>query len=99
MSKKLRLWFMGMALFFIAFGFWYLAQSIFVVGGLCIFCIFCYAAVLTISGAWLRINQADLPISINNRQAIGRMIAKNNDIFIWLSIVAIIIAEMIIKFF
>jgi len=97
-TKSLRLFFQGFALFFIAFGFWYLAQSIFVVGGLCIFCIFCYAAVLTISGAWLRINQKDLPMSSNDKSALGRMISNNNDIFIWLSIAAIIVAEAIIKF-
>lgn len=97
-NKNLRLTFQGFALFFIGFGFWYLWQSIFIVGAICIFCLFCYAAVLTIAGAWLRINQKDSPFSKKVQKIIDRMIASGNDIFIWLSIAAIIIAEAIIKF-
>ena len=97
-NSKLRLVFQGLALFFIGFGFWYLWQSIFVVGSLCIFCILCYAAVLAISGAWLRLNQKDLPIGKKAHQYIDRVIADNNDIFIWLSIALVIVLEMVIKF-
>lgn len=98
MNKNLRLTFQGLSLFFIGFGFWYLWQSIFIVGALCIFCIFCYGGVLTISGVWLRLNQKELPVSKKVQKCIDRMIAGNNDIFIWLTIAVIIVAEMIIKF-
>lgn len=97
-SKNLRLVFQGIALFFIGFGFWYLWQSIFVVGSLCIFCIFCYSGVLAISYAWLRINQHDLPIGKKAQKFIDKTISGGNDIFIWLSIALLIVLEMIIKF-
>jgi uncharacterized membrane protein len=97
-SKNLRLIFQGFTLFFIGFGFWYLWQSIFVVGAICIFCLFCYAAVLAISFAWLRINQKDLPINKAAKNYISKTIYQGTDIFIWLSIALIIVAEIIIKF-
>jgi len=98
MNKKLRLTFQGFALFFIGFGFWYLWQSIFIVGALCIFCIFCYAAVLTISGAWLRLNSNETCLNKKHQKCLNNMIAKNFDILIWVVIAIVIIAEMLIKF-
>ena len=98
MNKKLRLIFMGMSLFFVGFGFWYLWQSIFVVGALCIFCIFCYGAVLAISGAWLRLNYKDLSLNKNNKQILDRIVRSNYDIAFWLLIAVIIIVEAILKF-
>ena len=97
-NKNLRLVMQGFALFFVGFGFWYLWQGIFVVGSLCIFCLFCYAAVLAISFAWLRLNQRELPISKSARKFIDKLIADNSDIFIWLTIALVIIAEMVIQF-
>ena len=97
-NGKLRLVFQGMALFFIGFGFWYLWQSIFIVGSLCIYCIFCYAAVLAISGAWFRLNRSDWPVSKNIQRLINRLITSGNDTFIWLFIALVIVIEMVIKF-
>jgi uncharacterized membrane protein len=98
MNKKLRLIFMGMSLFFVGFGFWYLWQSIFVVGALCIYCIFCYAAVLSISAAWLRLNRHDLKLNKKNEKFLGNIISKNFDVAFWLLIAIIIIIEAVIKF-
>jgi uncharacterized membrane protein len=97
-TRKLRLVFMGLALFFICFGFWYLWQSIFIVGAMCIFCVFCYGGVLVASGAWLRINQKELPVSKRIQRIIDRLIASNNDIYIWLFIALAIVLEIVIKF-
>lgn len=98
MTKNLRLFMNGFTLFFIGFGFWYFWQSIFVVSGICIFCIFCYAAVLIISGAMFRLNYQDWPVNKNIQKTFDKLIASKNDVFIWLSIAIIIAAEMIIKF-
>jgi len=97
-TKNLRLIAQAMTLFFVGFGFWYLWQGIFVVGSLCIFCLFCYAAVLTISFAWLRLNQRELPISKSASKFIDKLVSDNSDIFIWLTIALVIIAEMVIQF-
>jgi uncharacterized membrane protein len=97
-NKNLRLTLQAFTLFFIGFGFWYLWQSIFTVGAICIFCLFCYAAVLAISFTWLRINQHDLPISKNAKKFIDATVADGSDLFIWLSIALIIIGEMVWQF-
>ena len=98
MDKKLRLVFMGMAWFFVGFGFWYLWQSIFVVGALCIFCILCYGAVLVISGSWLRLNHNDMKLNKTYRHFLEKAIAKNYDIVFWLLIAIAITFEAVIKF-
>ena len=98
MDKKLRLVFMGMAWFFVGFGFWYLWQSIFVVGALCIFCILCYGAVLVISGSWLRLNHKDMKLNETYRHFLEKAIAKNYDIVFWLLIAIVITFEAVIKF-
>ena len=98
MNKKLRLIFMGMSLFFVGFGFWYLWQSIFVVGALCIFCILCYGAVLAISGSWLRLNHKDMKLNETYRHFLEKAIAKNYDIVFWLLIAITITFEAVIKF-
>ncbi|MEI6228746.1 MAG: vitamin K epoxide reductase family protein [Candidatus Saccharibacteria bacterium] len=98
MHKNLRLVLQAMTLFFVGFGFWYLWQGIFNIGSLCIFCLFCYAAVLSISFAWLRINHKDLPINKSARKFIDKLITDNSDTFIWLTIALVIIAEMVIQF-
>lgn len=98
MDKKLRLVFMGLAWFFVGFGFWYLWQSIFVVGALCIFCIICYGAVLVISGSWLRLNHKDMRLNKTYRHFLEKAITKNYDVFFWLLIAIIITFEAVIKF-
>ena len=59
-TAKLRLAYQAMAAFFAGFGLWYFWQSIFNPGSLCIYCLFCYAGVLLINGAWFRLNYKDL---------------------------------------
>jgi hypothetical protein len=95
---NMRLVAQGFTMFFVLFGFWYLWQSIFAVGSVCIFCMFCYASVLTISGVLFRLNSNDLPVSKKVQHFIDKQIANKNDILVWLLIGFIIIAEIFIKF-
>lgn len=97
-SKTMRLIFQGMTIFFVGFGFWYFWQSIFAIGSICLYCIFCYVGVLAVSYAWLRLNHKDISINEKSKKLISRMVASNTDILIWLGIAIIIVAEMIIKF-
>lgn len=97
-NKNLRLIMQASAIFFLGFGFWYLWQSIFIIGSICLFCLFCYAGVLGINFAWLRINIKDLPINKSIIKYLEKNINDGSDIFIWLSIALIIIAEIIFKF-
>ncbi len=97
-TSKLRLVYQAMTLFFVGFGFWYFWQSIFNVGSLCIYCIFCYGGVLAISGAWFRLNYQDLPVGKGAQKQLDRAVASGADIFVWCLIALVIALEAIIKF-
>jgi len=97
-NSKLRLVFLAMALFFVGFGFWYLWQSIFIIGSMCIYCIFCYGGVLVASDALLRLSYKDIKLNNNIQKTLSRMIANKADIVLFASIALIIVLEIIIKF-
>lgn len=93
-SKGLRLFTHFITVFFLAFGAWYLYQSSFVIGALCIFCIACYAAVIAANWALLRININDLPLASSHKTGINKMIGSGTDTFLWI-LYAIAIAAML----
>lgn len=97
-SKATRLTLHGMTLFFVGFGFWYLWQSIFVVGAMCIYCIGCYGAVLALAHAWLRLNYKDLPLNKRILKLINRLVASGCDLLVWIGIGLAIVVELIIQF-
>ena len=97
-NSKLRFVYQGLALFFVGFGFWYFWQSIFNVGSLCIYCIFCYGGVLMINGAWFRLNYRDLPFNKSTRSLVDRAVENGADIFIWCLVALGIVLEALIKF-
>lgn len=94
-NRKLRYLLHFLAVFFLGFGAWYLWQSTFEIGYICIFCIFCYGAVIVMNAAWLRLNAPDLFKGSTRWQAIHQ---KGADLFLW-SLWAIAIAAMIILHF
>lgn len=83
LQKTIRLIMHFFALFFLAFGAWYLQQTAFVVGYLCIYCVSCYAGVILINWGYLRLNAEDLPLSHKLRSKLMAHIKKGNDSFIW----------------
>ena len=95
---KMRIVYEAIALFFVGFGFWYFWQSIFNIGSLCIYCLFCYAGVLAISGAWFRLNYRDFPLSKSTLKFVERTVANGTDILIWYLIALVIVVEAIVKF-
>lgn len=97
-SKGLRLVMQFFSLFFLAFGAWYLQQSAFAIQALCIFCIFCYAGVIAINWAWLRINAQDLPLPKTARARLRSGIDGGIDTFIWLLWAAVVAAMFILAF-
>ena len=96
--NKVRFIYQAMALFFAGFGFWYFWQSIFNVGSLCIYCIFCYGGVLAINGAWFRLNYREYPVSKKTMRILDRIVASGADIFFWCLIALTITLEAILKF-
>jgi len=83
-SAKLRLFLQFLSLFFLGFGAWYLWQSAYRIGTLCIFCTLCYGAVIALNWAWLRLNLSDLPISAKTKKSLQHAQAKGADTFFWL---------------
>lgn len=80
LNKVLRLVMHFFSVFFLFFGAWYLWQSIYVLGAVCIYCMFCYAAVIAINFAWVRTNVLDLPYS----KVKQKLIRSNWDIVFWM---------------
>lgn len=83
LAKGLRLTMHFFSLFFLGFGAWYLQQSAFDIGALCIFCMFCYAGVIAINWSWLRINARDLPISSRYKLCLQKGTKHGADTFFW----------------
>lgn len=85
MAKVLRLTMHFFSVFFLFFGAWYLQQSTFAIGALCIFCMFCYVGVIAINWAWLRINVDDLPfLSPGAKKILQHSFSSGADTFGWI---------------
>lgn len=98
LHRKLRLVLHFFSVFFLGFGAWYLLESAYVINALCIFCIFCYAAVIALNWAWLRINANDLPLATRYKKALIRSFSKGADTFFWILWTLTIAALLFFKF-
>lgn len=98
LTKGLRLGVHGLSLFTLLFGIWFLSQSTFVIGSLCLYCLVCFSGLLLINWGWMRINAADLPIGERGRAALGRAIASGADTFAWIVLALTIAFIMVMKF-
>lgn len=98
LGKVLRFVMHFFSVFFLFFGAWYLQQSTFVVGSLCIFCIFCYSGVIGLNWAWLRINAADLPLSKSLASKLQKAISHGADTLFWVLWGLAFVTMFIVKF-
>ena len=99
LAKGLRLVMHFFSVFFLFFGAWYLQQSAFAIGALCLFCIFCYSGVIAINWAWLRLNIDDLPLLSNPAKAkVKKSFAKGADTFAWIMWGLVIAGMFVIAF-
>lgn len=98
LPRKLRLGIQALSLFTLGFALWFLAQSIYVIGSLCILCIFCFAGLLLVNWGWLRINADDLPIGRRGRAALKSAITNGADIFGWFLLAAVVAFAMLLRF-
>jgi len=89
----------ALTLFTLCFALWFLAQSIYVIGSLCILCIFCFAGLLLINWGWLRLNAADLPIGERARTILAHAITKNYDVLGWCILATLVAMAMLIRFY
>jgi hypothetical protein len=98
LNKTLRNVFHFFAVFFLGFGAWYLWQSTYVIGYICIFCLFCYAAVIVMNWAWFRLHYDELPLRKPARRSLERFVQAGGDIMIAI-VWTLIIAAMIVTRF
>jgi uncharacterized membrane protein len=94
LNKKLRLIMHFFAVFFLGFGAWYLWQSTYKIGYICIFCVACYSAVIAINWAWLKLNARDIFTSKSAAKRWAWVEATGADNFAW-ALWSIVIAAMI----
>jgi uncharacterized membrane protein len=97
-SKGMRLGTQFLTLFTLAFALWFLWQSTYVIGALCIFCLFCFAGLLMVNWAWIRLNITDYPIKqeyIKKKQA---FIKSGWDTLFWVSLAAVVAIAMLARF-
>lgn len=95
LTQRFRRIVQGISLGTLGFALWFLEQSIFSIGSLCILCIFCFIGLLLVNAMWLRINARDLPAK---NTFINRMIAADVDIVIWLMIAITVALAMFFRF-
>ncbi len=97
--RGLRLSIQGLSLFTLGFALWFLWQSTYIIGALCIFCLFCFAGLLAVNWAWLRINASDAPIGGHGRAILSKAIQNGYDTVGWLILGAIVALAMIVRFY
>lgn len=94
LHHNLRYIFHFFSVFFLGFGAWYLWQSTFNIGYVCIFCLFCYGAVIVMNWAWFRIHYSELPVKKKTAVKIENFVKDGGDMFIAI-LWALFIAGMI----
>jgi len=97
-ARGLRLGVQALSLGTLGFALWFLWQSTFRIGALCIFCLFCFTGLLMVNWGWLRLNAGDLPIGAHGRALLEKGIAKGADTFGWIILALIIALIMILRF-
>lgn len=99
LPRALRLTIHALSLFVLGFALWFLWQSIFAIQALCILCLFCFAGLIMVNWAWLRVNAADLPIGKRARQFIMRAIETGVDTILWVLLTVVLGLTILWRFY
>lgn len=97
-TRGLRLGIQALSLGTLGFALWFLEQSVYSIGSLCIFCLFCFSGLLLVNWGWLRLNAADLPIGQRGRAVVARGITQGADIVGWFLLAAVVASAMLLQF-
>lgn len=92
LSAKLRYIMHFFAIFFLGFGAWYLWQSIYAIGAICIYCLICYGGVIVMNASWLRINS-------DKSSFLNKLIKSRWDIALWSIWTFLFILAIYLKFY
>lgn len=88
-----------LSLALLGFALWFLWQSVYAIGSLCIFCIFCFVGLLLVNWAWLRINTDELPMGDHGQATLLRLTQYGADTFIWVLLAVIVAFAMLLRFY
>ena len=86
------------AVFFLGFGAWYLWQSTYRIGFICIFCLVCYSAVILMNWAWFRLQYREWRLRPLAALRLETFVRRGGDVFaavLW----ALAVAAMIVFHF
>jgi uncharacterized membrane protein len=97
-TKGVRLAAQGLTLFMLGFGLWYMYETAFVVGTLCVYCTVCFAAVILANVAMFRLNAADLPLPGRAKACLQGGMAKGADLFAWFLLAAAVAFALLVAF-
>ena len=81
-NRRLRYIFHFFSVFFLGFGAWYLWQSTYRIGYICIFCLFCYSAVIAMNWAWFRLHYKEMPTKNSTKVKLDKFVDNGGDLFI-----------------
>lgn len=98
LPRRLRLGIQGLSIGTLGFALWFLEQSTYSIGSLCVLCIFCFTGLLLVNWGWLRLNVSDLPIGGRGREVMRRGVATGADIFAWFMLAAVVAFAMVLHF-
>lgn len=82
-SRFTRLLIHFLSLFTLGFGMWFLWQSTFNIGAICLYCILNFAGLILINIGWLRINYVDAFRSKNITNKLEYTVSNNFDLVGW----------------
>jgi len=89
----------ALAVFMLLFALWFLFTSTFVIGAICIFCIFCFGGLLLINGALWRLNFSTNISKSRFQDYMYMLTDRSLDILIWITLAVILAAAVIVKFY
>jgi uncharacterized membrane protein len=94
-GKGMKKVLLGLAVFMLLFALWFLFTSTFVIGSICVFCLFCFSGLLLVNGAvWhLTINEIQLP------QWLRSATAKHFDVVLLVTLAMIVVCMVAIRFY
>ena len=98
LARGFRLTVQALTLATLGFALWFLWESTYKIGSLCIFCIFCFLGLLLVNWAWLRTNAADLPVGQRGRALVKRAVGTGADIFGWAVLGITVAFAMLLRF-
>lgn len=82
-ARRMRIGTQLLSLFTLGFGLWFLWQSTFYIGAICLYCLLNFSGLILVNIAWVRINSIDVPNAKSTRLKLQGVIAQNYDLVAW----------------